>query len=284
MVGEFPGLTNLDVNENVLKTSDFRGMYCSLLEQWFQTEAGLGDPGSVVVRTARPGQVKASRAAMPMLLAGVLGLLCATSGAAALASSGDPPHHRRPQTARACHCSGHRRCLRTKAKHERMRCITRKPSAPPHSTSAGSAGSASSALSTPWASSPAPGAPNSGVNSEAPPVIAPGTVPPGEAPAAPVLPAHVEVTAEDTEAFRFVLSRPTVPAGKVIIEFVNHGQDEHNLNAIEPTEGSVEGSIPNTAANAHPSLTLNLRPGSYTLFCSIADHEAKGMKATLVVD
>jgi uncharacterized protein (DUF1501 family) len=44
MVGEFPGLTNLDENENLLKTSDFRGMYCSLLEQWFQTEAGLVIP------------------------------------------------------------------------------------------------------------------------------------------------------------------------------------------------------------------------------------------------
>ena len=44
MVGEFPGLTNLDVNENVLATSDFRSMYCSLLEQWFETEAGLVIP------------------------------------------------------------------------------------------------------------------------------------------------------------------------------------------------------------------------------------------------
>jgi plastocyanin len=97
-------------------------------------------------------------------------------------------------------------------------------------------------------------------------------------------PAHVEVTAEDTEAFRFVLSRPTVPAGKVIIEFVNHGQDEHNLNAVEPTEGSAAGSLPDTAPNEHLSLTLNLRPGSYTLFCSLPGHEAKGMKATLVVN
>jgi uncharacterized protein (DUF1501 family) len=44
MVGEFPGLTTLDENENVVRTSDFRGMYCSLLEQWFQTEAGLVIP------------------------------------------------------------------------------------------------------------------------------------------------------------------------------------------------------------------------------------------------
>jgi uncharacterized protein (DUF1501 family) len=44
IVEEFPGLTNLDANENVLRTSDFRSMYCSLLEQWFQTEAGLVIP------------------------------------------------------------------------------------------------------------------------------------------------------------------------------------------------------------------------------------------------
>jgi plastocyanin len=108
--------------------------------------------------------------------------------------------------------------------------------------------------------------------------------PPANSPATPVAPTHVEVTAEDSEAFRFVLSRPTVPAGKVIIEFVNHGQDEHNLNAVEPTEGSVAGSLPNTASNAHLSLTVDLHPGSYTLFCSLPGHAAKGMKATLTVE
>jgi uncharacterized protein (DUF1501 family) len=46
MVGQFPGLTSLDINENLENTSDFRSMYCSLLEQWFQTEAGLVIPGA----------------------------------------------------------------------------------------------------------------------------------------------------------------------------------------------------------------------------------------------
>jgi plastocyanin len=89
--------------------------------------------------------------------------------------------------------------------------------------------------------------------------------------------------AEDTGGFRFVLSRPAVPAGKVIVEFINHGQDEHNMSAVERSEGSVAGSLPDALPNAHLSLTVNLRPGSYTLFCSLPGHEAKGMKATLVV-
>jgi uncharacterized protein (DUF1501 family) len=42
LIGEFPGLASgsgLDPYGNLIATSDFRGMYCSLLEQWFDTEA-----------------------------------------------------------------------------------------------------------------------------------------------------------------------------------------------------------------------------------------------------
>jgi uncharacterized protein (DUF1501 family) len=44
MVGEFPGLSKLDENENLVNTSDFRALYAALLGQWFQTEAGLVIP------------------------------------------------------------------------------------------------------------------------------------------------------------------------------------------------------------------------------------------------
>ncbi len=57
MVGEFPGLTTLDENENLRNTSDFRAMYCALLEQWFQTEAGLVIPEASAF--PRPTLVKA---------------------------------------------------------------------------------------------------------------------------------------------------------------------------------------------------------------------------------
>lgn len=46
MVGEFPGLSKLDANENVVNTSDFRAMYAGLLGQWLGTEAGLVIPGA----------------------------------------------------------------------------------------------------------------------------------------------------------------------------------------------------------------------------------------------
>ncbi len=57
MVGEFPGLGSLDQNENLKVTSDFRAMYCSLLEQWLGQDAGPIIPGASGF--ARPALVKA---------------------------------------------------------------------------------------------------------------------------------------------------------------------------------------------------------------------------------
>jgi uncharacterized protein (DUF1501 family) len=57
MVGEFPGLAQLDGNDNLRVTSDFRGMYCSLLEQWLGQDAGAIIPGAAGF--VRPTLVKA---------------------------------------------------------------------------------------------------------------------------------------------------------------------------------------------------------------------------------
>jgi uncharacterized protein (DUF1501 family) len=46
MVGEFPGLANLDSRDNLVHTSDYRAMYCSLLEQWLGQDAGPIIPGA----------------------------------------------------------------------------------------------------------------------------------------------------------------------------------------------------------------------------------------------
>jgi uncharacterized protein (DUF1501 family) len=46
MVGEFPGLTNLDEAENLKVTSDFRAMYCSLLEEWMGFDSAQIIPGA----------------------------------------------------------------------------------------------------------------------------------------------------------------------------------------------------------------------------------------------
>ena len=46
MVGEFPGLAQLDPEDNLRSTSDFRALYCSLLEQWLKFDATAVIPGA----------------------------------------------------------------------------------------------------------------------------------------------------------------------------------------------------------------------------------------------
>ena len=56
MIGEFPGLDTLDEHGNLRATSDFRGIYAGLLEQWLGTEAAGIIPDAA--RLARPQLIK----------------------------------------------------------------------------------------------------------------------------------------------------------------------------------------------------------------------------------
>ena len=44
MIGEFPGLASLDQDDNLRRHSDFRGIYCSLLEDWLGDDPGPAHP------------------------------------------------------------------------------------------------------------------------------------------------------------------------------------------------------------------------------------------------
>ena len=46
MIGEFPGPGDARRGDNLRATADFRGVYCSLLEQWFGVDAAPIIPGA----------------------------------------------------------------------------------------------------------------------------------------------------------------------------------------------------------------------------------------------
>ena len=51
MIGGFPGLGTLDPQENLLHTSDFRAMYCTLLHDWLGVDPGPIIPGADTLGT-----------------------------------------------------------------------------------------------------------------------------------------------------------------------------------------------------------------------------------------
>ncbi len=83
--------------------------------------------------------------------------------------------------------------------------------------------------------------------------------------------------------YSLTLSRLRVSSGKVVVQLVNFGMDDHDL----VVQGNAKGSKPVTFATLPPgkleTKTLELIPGRYTLFCSIPGHRALGMVASLTV-
>jgi plastocyanin len=92
-------------------------------------------------------------------------------------------------------------------------------------------------------------------------------------------PVRIQVVARE---YSFVLSRLRVKAGPAIVELVNDGQDAHDLRLQRHGALHIAG-IGTVPAGGHADLSLRLLPGRYSLWCSLANHRALGMSATLVV-
>ena len=92
-------------------------------------------------------------------------------------------------------------------------------------------------------------------------------------------PARLGVSASE---YHVVLSRPSVKAGVVEIELQNAGQDPHDLR-VRRVGGTHTFSIPLTDPGKRRSISINVRPGRYRLWCSVVGHAALGMQAQLRV-
>ena len=100
------------------------------------------------------------------------------------------------------------------------------------------------------------------------------------APASAAAPARLLVGAKE---FRFTLSRTTIKAGPAIIQLQNFGEDDHNLN-LRRIGGTRTYRIKTVSPGADVGeLDAKLAAGKYRLWCSIADHAARGMRTTLIV-
>jgi len=81
----------------------------------------------------------------------------------------------------------------------------------------------------------------------------------------------------------YTLSRPEVPAGEVVVELNNMGEDPHNLNLQLEDGSGPEGKITTIGPSSQGKAKFNLPAGTYRLWCDLSEHEERGMKATLIV-
>jgi plastocyanin len=70
-------------------------------------------------------------------------------------------------------------------------------------------------------------------------------------------------------------------AGEVTVDFKNPQSTQHDV-AIESSGGEVLGEA-ELVAEGSSSTTVNLKPGTYTFFCTVPGHREAGMEGTLTV-
>jgi len=99
------------------------------------------------------------------------------------------------------------------------------------------------------------------------------------------VPSHLLVYAQEWSLWP---SRSSVPAGAVIVQLWNRGQDSHDLrirrlNAHGQMIGPVEGAVRITPSGQISQATWHLKAGRYEIYCSLPGHLKMGMHTRLTV-
>jgi plastocyanin len=106
--------------------------------------------------------------------------------------------------------------------------------------------------------------------------------PAAEAVAAPPATGRTLALAADPGgALRFDKTRAAVLAGRVTVTLTNDSIVEHNVTIAQ---GSKTLGGTKTISKSADTLALELAPGDYVYFCSVAGHRQAGMEGTLTVE
>jgi hypothetical protein len=82
--------------------------------------------------------------------------------------------------------------------------------------------------------------------------------------------------------YRLILSRGVVKAGPLNLQAIDAGMDPHDLR-LRRESSKQEITTPELTPGKRWDTVVDLRPGTYKLWCSLPEHAKLGMRATLRV-
>src|SRR3954467_4901602 len=91
----------------------------------------------------------------------------------------------------------------------------------------------------------------------------------------------VEVEADPSGNLAFTSEKITAKAGNDTIKFTNESPVPHDVK-IEDSSGNEVGGTEITSEGSDTA-EVELKPGTYTFFCSVPGHRQAGMEGTLTV-
>jgi plastocyanin len=91
---------------------------------------------------------------------------------------------------------------------------------------------------------------------------------------------QLNIPANPTGALAFLYSKATAKAGSVTLVMPNKSPITHDISV---KGNGVTQQGPRVGQGGTSKITVSLKPGTYTFYCSVPGHEAGGMKGTLTV-
>jgi plastocyanin len=140
--------------------------------------------------------------------------------------------------------------------------------------------SGASQQSTSSAEAPAPTAPPAGSGTTAPPKASTGTPAHSSSPAPNAAASSLKLAADPAGQLSYDTKQLSAKAGLVKINLANASPVEHNVTIAQGS--TVLGATPTFLGGAK-SVSLKLKPGTYTFYCSVPGHRQAGMEGTLKV-
>ena len=92
----------------------------------------------------------------------------------------------------------------------------------------------------------------------------------------------VKLSADQTN-IAYTTKSLSAKAGNVAIDFNNPNSSLAHDVCVQTSSGQELGCTPQITGSSATLSLNNLKPGSYTFFCSVPGHEQAGMKGTLSV-
>jgi plastocyanin len=92
----------------------------------------------------------------------------------------------------------------------------------------------------------------------------------------------VKLSADPGGALRFNVSTLHAKAGSVTLEMANPASS-HVPHGVAVQGNGVDKDSKIVPSGATATLTVTLKPGTYSFYCPVQGHEAAGMKGTLIV-
>ncbi len=90
----------------------------------------------------------------------------------------------------------------------------------------------------------------------------------------------IQLSADESGALKFDKDSIDAPAGPVQLVMANPSSVDHDI-AVKGNGIDKKGPV--VGKDGQSTLTVTLKPGEYTFYCSVDAHEQAGMKGTLRV-